>query len=80
MKGVLNRFRQRQARQSFKRTSLYASALQKLVDASVDSKSYRQGEQKLNTRIKPNEVVVARALGHLEKFEMNVISERIRIK
>lgn len=62
MKGVLNRFRQRQARQSFKRTSLYASALQKLVDASVDSKSYRQGEQKLNTRIKPNEVVVARAL------------------
>ena len=62
MKGALNRFRQRQARQSCEKTSLYDNNLQKLVDATGDSKSYKQGEQKLNTRIKPNEVVVVRAL------------------
>ena len=55
MKGALNRFRQRQVRQGCEKTSLYENTLQKLVDASGDSKSYRQGEQKLNTRIKPNE-------------------------
>ena len=33
-----------------------------MVDVSGDSKSYKQGEQKSNTRIKPNEVVVVRAL------------------
>lgn len=55
------RFQQRQALRSYHQSiSLYEQTLKRLVDATGDGRSYRQGEQDLVFRLNPNQVYAVR--------------------
>ena len=61
MKGTYNRFKQRQQRREqtvlCNEMATYAEVLKQLTDVAGDGKSFRQDNQPLQRRIRPNEVV-----------------------
>ena len=79
MKGSYQRYLKRQERNQMTSTcnevAKYAAVLMKLTEVAGDGKSYRQGEEQLITRLKPNVTYAVRAEDDTNYFRSVMIKK-----